>query len=636
MSTSYQIKENVISFDKDSRVIINGKKIQSTNKNLMGRTGGKVLKAVIKLKEFTCKELAIEVYQEKYNVEENIVKWGSGKPDPFDTLKPYLDSWHDFFEKELLVIEWEDPEKARASLKLSVKVLPSEKVRQNYLKKLYDSLVIYENREEKSRLKDKCFHEYYIMPGFRDEYGDNMSAPIIDRNRFKAVFFGAAGYGKTMLQNGLVISESLRGLSSFEKECAFSAEEIEFYNEFHNTFFGATVSYFPVFIECKDYDGGTDILTSAKFSDCEGFQALCEEALSTEKLLICIDGLDECPEELRDSLKKAIIQINNKSNVIITSRYIYWFREELERYEKIEVSGFDIDQAKKYINKLHNRKSVEEAIAFIKSDTIKELIFSPFMLEKVHSAFENSKYSVFSIIESYADDVIGRKKKNKDSNYTLVKDKIKFLKEIFGCIAWRMLKDGVNTVEYNECKNIFSIAKKDLNIEANFAQFGEYQEIVNLVGIIDIKDESGCLKVSFCSPVLKYYLASKYLESAYLKFLYGKTGITQQIGVIYDIDKDLFSADINDGILNTFIMLFTTCGEGKDDKQLKALYKYISEYFILRFLSSDRNKERELISYFFISILKGKYGTTAFTAEQNHDVSAEKEIIKILVKNNEG
>ena len=644
MSTSYQIKENVISFDKDSKVTINGKKIQSTNTDLTGPLGGKVLKAVIKLKKFTCKELAVEVYQEKYNVEKDVVKWGSGETNPFDTLKPYLDSWNNFFERELLDLEWEDLEKARATLKLSVKVLPSEKVRQNYLKKLYDEFELFNKRNDNTQSKNRKVYETYVYPRFSGNKKKSLTRPFI-KNNDKIFVQARSGSGKSMLMYALCLSQAARALRNGN---LINDDARCFYEEFNNRIFeDSSCSLFPVLIECKDYNDESDLLKCAKFSDNEAFIELVEEALKNKNLLVCVDSLDETPLGKQNNFKNAFAELTKKDGctVIVTSRYINYPRAELDGFRNITLEGFSEIDIESYVKKLQiPLEDVESIICSIKNnETIKSLVENPLILESVISNYlENFEAATtYEIVNDYVKKTLDRFKKQ-DSIASLLNKVRNEIIEVSGFVAWEMLKNNITEKDLvsfqTEIIDYFDAKHKE-SVEFGSSSMAEYTkeikryikeniyDIANLNGLVDIcGGDNGELKVVF-HEALKYFLASKYIGKRYNSPFYKKSRkYTDRFVVIYDIhEKFIEKKPISSGIAETISFFFS-----ENNGAYLQSYTYFLDFLFIRFLNAS-DDEKNQIKKIFKYIANNEYGPSVFTAE--NQPPEEKRILEFFVEN---
>lgn len=279
----------------------------------------------------------------------------------------------------------------------------------------------------------------------------------------------------------------------------------------------------PVFFELKNYNGGTLELSISKSLSHYGVdisEYALHKLLSDSNVKIYLDAFDEVKPEFRLELVDEIKRFINSFNchVICTSRPDTEI-DTLSEFRTFTVCELTEDQIFGIIkNTASDNEKCEELCAALKRSPLHtnkdSILKSPILVvlfcisynlgEDIPNTLSQFYSNIFDTVFHRHDNIKGKVYRERHWN-----DNRRIYRELFDCLCFISLKDGLNGFSHQKLVNFVSISLKHINEDASVAE----KSVKELSSITNLIIEDGFNEYRFVHKSIQEFFAASFITT---------------------------------------------------------------------------------------------------------------------------
>lgn len=279
----------------------------------------------------------------------------------------------------------------------------------------------------------------------------------------------------------------------------------------------------PVFFELKNYNGGTLELSISKSLSHYGVdisEYALHKLLSDSNVKIYLDAFDEVKPEFRLELVDEIKRFINSFNchVICTSRPDTEI-DTLSEFRTFTVCELTEDQIFGIIkNTASDNEKCEELCAALKRSPLHtnkdSILKSPILVvlfcisynlgEDIPNTLSQFYSNIFDTVFHRHDNIKGKVYRERHWN-----DNRRIYRELFDCLCFISLKDGLNGFSHQKLVNFVSISLKHINEDASIAE----KAVKELSSITNLIIEDGFNEYRFVHKSIQEFFAASFITT---------------------------------------------------------------------------------------------------------------------------
>ncbi|HFZ2452688.1 TPA: NACHT domain-containing NTPase, partial [Klebsiella pneumoniae] len=279
----------------------------------------------------------------------------------------------------------------------------------------------------------------------------------------------------------------------------------------------------PVFFELKNYNGGTLELSISKSLSHYGVdisEYALHKLLSDSNVKIYLDAFDEVKPEFRLELVDEIKRFINSFNchVICTSRPDTEI-DTLSEFRTFTVCELTEDQIFGIIkNTASDNEKCEELCAALKRSPLHtnkdSILKSPILVvlfcisynlgEDIPNTLSQFYSNIFDTVFHRHDNIKGKVYRERHWN-----DNRRIYRELFDCLCFISLKDGLNGFSHQKLVNFVSISLKHINEDASVAE----KAVKELSSITNLIIEDGFNEYRFVHKSIQEFFAASFITT---------------------------------------------------------------------------------------------------------------------------